>query len=104
MNGQPQDNDFEKLEALLLETTLDNNSPPAADPSTEDEFDDLDGLLTERSGYQRLAGKPSTAVAGKKYMCPVAGCTTAPWFRMGLRTPPLCEEHGVLLVPAEQEG
>lgn len=102
--SEPSENEFEELDALLAETVEEvTREAKITQPSPEDEFDDL-GAFIERSGYQGLAGEPITAVAGKKYICPVAGCNTAPWFRLGLRTPPLCDEHGVVLVPAPDAG
>jgi hypothetical protein len=103
-DDQSQENEFEELDALLAEPAEEvTREAKITEPSPEDEFGDL-GVLIERSGYQGLPGEPTTAVAGKKYICPVPECTTEPWFRMGLRTPPLCYEHGVVLVPAPDAG
>ena len=102
--AEPSENEFEELDALLAEPAEEvTREAKITKPSPEDEFGDL-GALIERSGYQGLAGEPTTAVAGKKYICPVPGCTTEPWARRGLRTPPLCDEHGVVLVPAPDAG
>mgnify|MGYP006306370205 CR=1 FL=1 len=104
--GQPgdqsQEQTFAELDALLAEPAGEKATSPQTDDSPEEEFDDL-GVLIDRSGYQGLPGAPSTSVAGKKYVCPTAGCATE-WFRQGLRTPPLCEEHGVVLIPSEDVG
>lgn len=66
---------------------------------TDDDFAEFEDLLVDKSPYEDLPGEPSTAIAGKKYICPVPECPQE-WFRVGLRTPPLCEEHGVVMVPA----
>jgi hypothetical protein len=98
-DDQAQGNEFEELDALLAESSEGEARESTTDAaSSDDEFDDL-GVLINRGSYQGLPGSPSTAIPGKKYICPVPGCATQPWFRMGLRTPPLCEEHGVMLVP-----
>ncbi|MEO0376354.1 MAG: hypothetical protein AAF329_17380 [Cyanobacteria bacterium P01_A01_bin.17] len=103
-DDQSQENKFEELDALLAQAPAEEASESTTDEaSSDDEFDDL-GVLIDRGSYQGPPGSPSTAIPGKKYICPVPGCTTPPWFRMGLRTPPLCEEHGVVLVPAPDEG
>ncbi len=102
--AEPSENEFEELDALLAEPVEEvTREAKITEPSPEDEFGEL-GTLIDRSGYQGLAGEPTTAVAGKKYICPVPECTTEPWFRLGLRTPPLCDEHGVVLVPAPDAG
>lgn len=66
-----------------------------------EELEDL-GIFVDRS-YQRLAGTSNTLVAGRQYICPVPSCKSDPWFRQGSRTPPLCEEHGQVLIPAPEE-
>lgn len=93
---------FAELDALLAEPAGEEATSPQTEDSLADEFDAL-GVLIDRSGYQGLPGAPSTSVAGKKYVCPTTGCTVE-WFRQGLRTPPLCEVHGVMLIPAEHAG
>ncbi|MEM9148862.1 MAG: hypothetical protein AAGB19_00100 [Cyanobacteria bacterium P01_F01_bin.3] len=103
-DDQSQENEFEELDALLAEAPEGEAKESTTDEaSSDDEFDDL-GVLINRGNYQGLPGSPSTVIPGKKYICPVPGCAIQPWFRMGLRTPPLCEEHGVVLVPAPDEG
>lgn len=98
---QSQANKFEELDALLIESTDENTSHlKDKEALSENEFDALD-VLIEKSGYERLPGF-SKALPGKKYICPVPGCAVD-WFRIGLRTPPLCEEHGVVLVPTPDE-
>lgn len=99
---QAPDQTFAELDALLAEPAGKEATSPPAEDSFEDEFDDL-GVFIDRAAYQGLPGAPSTSVAGKKYVCPIAGCTVE-WFRQGLRTPPLCEVHGVMLIPAEDAG
>lgn len=110
MNDQSQDkssdqsqvNKLEELDALLDESTGEKARESKNHEAPSDgEFDDL-GVLTKGSSYQGLPGSPSIAIPGKKYICPVAECTAQPWFRMGLRTPPLCEEHGVVLIPTPE--
>ena len=56
-----------------------------------------------RGSFQPLAGEPTTAIAGKRYTCPVPGCSEE-WFQIGLRNPPLCEDHGLVMVLATGEG
>jgi hypothetical protein len=103
-DNKPQSNGLEKLDALPSEyTEVETREAKTDESASDDELDDL-GVLINRGNYQGLPGSPSTAIPGKKYICPVPGCATQPWFRMGLRTPPLCEEHGVMLVPAPDEG
>lgn len=55
------------------------------------------------SQFQRLAGYPITVIAGTRYICPESGCSQD-WFQIGLRTPPLCEQHGVVMVLATDKG
>lgn len=60
--------------------------------------------FSDRS-YQKLAGMPSSAFAGKKYICPVPDCSEPFWFqRRANQSPKICEEHGVMMVPAPDEG
>jgi hypothetical protein len=102
-DDQPQENEFEELDALLAEpTAVETRQTKINEASSDDEFDDLGGLI-KGSGYQGLPGSPSTAISGKKYICPVPNCTRV-WFRQGLRTPPLCEDHGVVMIPVPDEG
>ncbi|MDA0268767.1 MAG: hypothetical protein O3A14_17855 [Cyanobacteria bacterium] len=94
------------LDALLAESDGDTIPPPSTDaPGPEDDnFDDLGVLLMPQSwggeskAYEGLAGAPTTAVPGRRYVCPVEGCSEE-WFRVGLRQPPLCEVHGKTLIP-----
>lgn len=49
-------------------------------------------------GYSQLAGMPISAIAGQRYICPVPDCSED-WFRRVVsQSPPLCEEHGVVMV------
>ena len=63
----------------------------------------LEELLRDRS-YNGLPGKPSSAIPGQRYICPVPDCGEPPWFRRGSQSPRICEEHGVVMVPATGEG
>ena len=54
------------------------------------------------SQFQQLAGEPTTAISGTRYICPEPSCSQD-WFQIGLRTPPLCEKHGVVMVLAADE-
>lgn len=63
----------------------------------------LDDLLKDRS-FQKLPGTPTSAIAGQRYICPVPDCSED-WFRRQAgQSPPLCEEHGVVMVLAADEG
>ncbi|MEO0885203.1 MAG: hypothetical protein AAFY54_04625 [Cyanobacteria bacterium J06648_10] len=54
-----------------------------------------------KGAYQKPPGTPPSAIAGKRYICPVPDCPEE-WFRMRVgQSPPLCEEHGVVMVKAE---
>ena len=87
-----------------LEALLEEPEAKTDPPQDSDDFADLDALLMpqdwrgDTKGYQGLAGAPTTAVPGRRYVCPVEGCSEA-WFRVGLRQPPLCEVHGKTLIP-----
>lgn len=53
--------------------------------------------------FQRLPGTSNSAIAGQRYICPVPDCPED-WFRMRAgQSPPLCEKHGVVMIPAEDE-
>jgi hypothetical protein len=78
------------------------NADPDRQPSEEDGSDYADFTVNSRSyskGFQVLVGKPGTAVKSDRYICPVPDCPTD-WFRTRVgQTPPLCEDHGQVLVP-----
>lgn len=98
-----QDDQFEDLEALLAETEAEDSGTEERESASDDEFDDLGGFI-DRSGYQGLAGMPAIAIPGKKYVCPVEGCSAEPWYQMrGGMSPPLCEEHAEVFVAAEDD-
>ncbi|PZO09339.1 MAG: hypothetical protein DCF25_21825 [Leptolyngbya foveolarum] len=66
----------------------------------DDFFDDLASRETIEfsRGYSQPAGTPNSAIAGQRYICPVPDCPED-WFRRGVgQSPPLCEEHGVVMV------
>jgi hypothetical protein len=90
-----------------LEALLEEPEAKTTPPQDSDDFADLDALLMpqdwrgDTKGYQGLAGAPTTAVPGQRYVCPEPGCDKE-WFRVGLRQPPLCEVHGKPLVPAPE--
>jgi hypothetical protein len=90
-----------------LESLLEEPEAKTTPPQDSDDFADLDALLMpqdwrgDTKGYQGLAGAPTTAVPGQRYVCPEPGCDVE-WFRVGLRQPPLCEVHGTPLVPAPE--
>jgi hypothetical protein len=90
-----------------LEALLEEPEAKTTPPQDSDDFADLDALLMlqdwrgDTKGYQGLAGAPTTAVPGQRYVCPEPGCDVE-WFRVGLRQPPLCEVHGKPLVPAPE--
>ncbi len=77
---------------------------PVAQPDDDQEFGDLGSLLTSKgilsnNNFQSLPGDPGTAVQSDRYICPVPDCPTD-WFRTRVgQTPPLCEDHGQVLVP-----
>lgn len=87
-----------------LESLLEEPEDKTNLPQDSEDFTDLDCLLMPQEWqgdtkvYQGLAGAPTTAVPGRRYVCPVEGCTET-WFRVGLRQPPLCEVHGKTLIP-----
>ena len=58
--------------------------------------------LPDRS-FQPLPGTPSSAIAGQRYICPVPNCSED-WFRRGTQSLKICEEHGVVMEPATDEG
>ncbi len=65
--------------------------------------DEAYGIFRGSSQFQQLAGEPTTAIPGTRYICPESGCSQD-WFQIGLRTAPLCEKHGVVMVLATDEG
>jgi len=70
-------------------------------PIEESSFDDL---LRDRSAFQDLPGTSSSAIAGQRYICPKSDCSED-WFQRHVgQSPPLCEDHGVVMVLAENEG
>ncbi len=88
------------LEVLRVYPTLAEELQQRLDPEQSIIEFSLGDSLRDRS-YQGLPGTPNTVIAGKKYICPVPECTQE-WFRVGLRSPRLCEEHGVVMVPADE--
>ncbi|MGD1904875.1 MAG: hypothetical protein ACFB0C_02640 [Leptolyngbyaceae cyanobacterium] len=73
-------------------------------PDDGDDFAELGGLLTPKGvpatgGFQSLAGNPGVVVKGDRFVCPVPGCSVD-WYRTRVgQSPPLCEAHGLVLVP-----
>ena len=67
-----------------------------------DDESSLENTLRSRS-FQNLPGVPSSAIPGQRYICPVPDCPEA-WFRRGNQSPKICEEHGVIMVPAADDG
>lgn len=70
---------------------------------TADELYEAYRVSRGSSQFQQLAGEPTTAIPGTRYICPVPDCPEE-WFQIGLRTPPLCEKHGVVMVLVTDEG
>jgi hypothetical protein len=87
--------------AELLQQQLEQSEQSIITPEASDEAYEIYGI--SRGSYQQLAGEPTTAIPGTRYICPVPECSQD-WFQIGLRTPPLCEEHGVVMVLARDEG
>ena len=66
----------------------------------DDFFNDLASRETIdfSRGYSQPAGTPNSAIAGQRYICPVPDCSED-WFRRGVgQSPPLCGEHGAVMV------
>ena len=88
--------------AALLQQQLEQ-SGRSITSETSDELYEAYGIPKGPFQFQRLAGEPTTAIPGTRYICPVSECSKD-WFQIGLRTPPLCEKHGVVMVLATDEG
>jgi hypothetical protein len=86
--------------AELLQQQLDQSAQSGTTETSDDAYEYY-GI--DKSSYQQIAGEPTTAIPGKRYICPVPECSQD-WFQIGLRNPPLCEEHGVVLVLAADAG
>jgi hypothetical protein len=82
------------------------SNPDGATPPEDgdDDFAELGGLLTPKGvtstgSFQSLAGNPGTVVKSDRYICPVPDCPVD-WYRTRVgQAPPLCEAHGLVLVP-----
>ena len=74
-----------------------------ADQEASQEFADLGVLITRNDAFKSLPGKSITVVSGQRYICPDPDCSEE-WYRQGMRTPPICGEHGKVLIPAPNEG
>lgn len=88
--------------AELLQQQLEQSGRGITSETSDEAYESY-GVSRGSFQFQQLAGEPTTAIAGKRYICPESGCSQD-WFQIGLRTPPLCEKHGLVLVLATDVG
>lgn len=88
--------------AELLQQQREQSGQSIPSETSDDEYESY-GVSRGAFQFQQLAGEPTTAIPGTRYICPESECSED-WFQIGLRTPPVCEKHGVVMVLATDEG
>jgi hypothetical protein len=93
----------QKLDQLGQSITSETSDEASDISISVDCSSDISVPLIFAGAYQKLPGNPSTVIPGTRYICPESDCSKC-WFQIGLRTPPLCDDHGAVMVLATDEG